>query len=140
MKIKRDIFEIFSHDQNFQYIMQHLLQTAFSHSFNGILITEAGPGYPIVYANPSFCAMSGYDEDELMGKSPALLQGPATDQTVLDRLKSNLENEELFHGKAINYRKDGTEFMMEWKIVPIKDKHNKTSHYMAIQREISPTE
>jgi PAS domain S-box-containing protein len=140
MKIKKSIFDIFAHDQNFQFIMQYLLQTSFAHSFNGILITEAGPGYPIIYANPAFCSMTGYHEDEIIGKSPSMLQGPDTDQKVLGRLKTNLENDELFHGQAINYRKDGSEFMMEWKIVPIKNQDGKTSHYLAIQREISPAD
>ena len=138
MKIRKNVFEIFEHDQNFQYIMQYLLQTSFSHSFNAILITEAGPGYPIVYANPSFCAMSGYDEEEILGQSPSILQGPNTDMQVLARLKENLAAGELFHGQAINYRKDGSEFMMEWKIVPIKTKDDNISHYLAIQHEVHP--
>lgn len=138
MRIKKNIFDIFANDPNFQTIMQYLLQTALTHSFNSILITEAGPGYPIIYANPSFCLMTGYDEEEIMGQSPSILQGPDTDREVLERLKKNLENGELFHGQSINYRKDGSKFMMEWKIVPIKNQNDETSHFLAIQHELSP--
>ena len=44
---------------------------------------------------------------------------------------------ELFHGQAINYRKDGSEFMMEWKIAPIRNENDEITHYLAIQRDVS---
>jgi len=43
----------------------------------------------------------------------------------------------LFHSQAINYRKDGSEFMMEWKIVPIRNEKDEINHYLAIQRNVS---
>jgi hypothetical protein len=52
-------------------------------------------------------------------------------------LNKNIEAGELFHGQAINYRKDGTEFMMDWKIAPIKNDKEVITHYLAIQREVS---
>jgi PAS domain S-box-containing protein len=42
----------------------------------------------------------------------------------------------LFHGQAINYRKDGSEFMMEWKIAPIRNEKDEITHYLAIQRDV----
>lgn len=132
-----NISDIFKHDQNFQIIMKNMLQTVFDISFDGVMITEAGPGYPIVYINPAFCGLTGYGFQELLGKSPAMLQGKKSDQKVLANLKETIERGDVFHGKTINYRKDGTEFMMEWKIVPIRDEKSKISHYLAIQREIT---
>ena len=43
----------------------------------------------------------------------------------------------LFHGQAINYRKDGSEFMMEWKIVPIRNEKDEITHHLAIQKDVS---
>lgn len=131
-----NITEILSNDHNFQSIMRNMLQTTLDMSFDGVMITEAGPGYPIVYVNSAFCEMTGYGQEDLLGKSPSLLQGEGTDQRVLDDLKDKIELGEIFHGKAMNYRKDGTEFIMEWKIVPVRNKHEHISHYLAIQREI----
>lgn len=133
-----DLFDIFNHDKNFQTIMKRLLEASMDQSFNGVMITEAGPGYPIIYVNPALCDMTGYGPHELVGKSPSLLQGPNTNQWVLDQLKERLEAGDLFHGRTTNYRKDGTEFVMEWRIVPIRDEAGDTSHYLAIQREIIP--
>jgi PAS domain S-box-containing protein len=137
MRIKKDVFDIFAHDDSFKYIMKRLLESSMEESFNSVMITEAGPGYPIIYVNPACCELTGYGPDELIGKSPSILQGPNTDQTVLERLNADIKEGRLFHGQAINYRKDGSEFMMEWKIVPIQDENGEASHYLAIQRDVS---
>ena len=131
----KDIFDVFLHDENYKYIMKRLLEASMEESFNSILITEAGPGYPIIYVNPAFCELTGYGPHELMGKSPSILQGSKTDPEVLERLNRNLAQGELFFGKAINYRKDGSTFMMEWKIAPIRNEKDEITHYLAIQRE-----
>ncbi len=131
---------IFDYDQNFQTIMQNMLSFALESSFQGVMITLAEPGYPIVYVNPAFCEMTGYTFEELMGKSPAILQGEKSDQKVLQDLKDKLDDGDVFHGKTFNYRKDGSEFIMEWKIVPIHGEEGVISHYLAIQREVKDTE
>ena len=113
MKIKRDIFEIFEHDESFKYIMKRLLEASMEESFNSVVITDAGAGYPIIYVNSAFCKLTGYGSHEVIGKSPSMLQGPNTDQTVIERLNKDISEGRLFHGQAINYRKDGSEFMME---------------------------
>ena len=137
MKTRRDIFDIFMQDENYKYIMKRLLEASMEESFNSVVITEAGPGYPIIYVNPAFCELTGYGPHEITGKSPSILQGPNTDAEVLKRLNRNVAEGELFHGRAINYRKDGSEFMMEWKIAPICNEKDEITHYLAIQREVS---
>lgn len=113
-----------------------MLQTAFHISFDGVMITEAGPGYPIIYINPALCELTGYSSEELLGKSPSMLQGVKSDKNVLASLKTTIAKGHVFHGKTVNYRKSGEEFIMEWKIVPIRREDGEISHYLAIQREI----
>jgi PAS domain S-box-containing protein len=137
MKPSSDFFDIFDHDKNFLEIMKMLLQSSMELSFGGIMITEASPGYPILYVNPAFCQMTGYGPQEILNQSPAILQGPKTDPTVLDRLSQDIKAGRLFHGRAVNYRKDGSEFMMEWKIAPIRNALGEIRHYLAIQKDVS---
>ncbi len=137
METKKDIFDIFMHDESYKYIMKRLLEASMEESFNSIVITEAGPGYPIIYVNSAFCELTGYGPHEVMGKSPSILQGPRTDPEVIQRLEQNIAAGELFYGQAINYRKDGSEFMMEWKIAPIRNDKDEITHYLAIQREVT---
>ena len=140
MKIKKDIFDVFEKDDSYRYIMKRLLEASIEESFNSIMITEAGPGYPIVYVNPAFCELTGYGSHEVVGKSPSILQGPKTDQKALERLNIDISQGRTFHGRAINYRKDGTEFMMEWKIAPVRNERKNITHYLAIQRDVSGEE
>ena len=137
MKASTDFFKIFDHDKNFLEIMKSLLHSSMELSFGGIMITEASPGYPILYVNPAFCKMTGYGPQEILSQSPSILQGPNTDPTVLERLSQDIKAGRLFHGRAINYRKDGSEFMMEWKIAPIRNALGHISHYLAIQKDVS---
>jgi len=137
MKNPKSIFDLFDHDENFRFIMKRMLESSMEESFNSILITEAGQGYPIVYANQAFCDMTGYGIHEILGKSPSILQGEETDPSVIQQLSEDLKAGRLFHGRAVNYRRDGSTFMMEWKIVPITGKDGDASHYLAIQRDVS---
>ena len=132
-----DLMSIFDHDSQFQSLMKRMLENAMEHSFHGIMITKAEPGYHVVYVNDAFAEITGYSSEEIVGKSPAILQGPKTDPAVLARLNKALSEGKLFHGEAINYRKDGSEFVMEWKIVPIKNENEVTSHYLALQRDVT---
>jgi PAS domain S-box-containing protein len=137
MAEKLDLMSIFDYDPNFQNLMKRMLENAMEHSFHGIMITKAEPGYPIIYVNDALTQMTGYGLDELIGKSPAILQGPKTDRAVLERLNQALAEGRLFHGEAINYKKDGSEFVMEWKIVPVKNDKEVISHYLALQRDVT---
>ncbi|MGA9537086.1 MAG: PAS domain-containing protein [Desulfobacterales bacterium] len=131
-----ELMTIFDHDEQFKGLMKRLFEVTITHSFDAIMITENKSGYPIVFVNQSFTDMTGYERDELIGQSPTILQGPKTDRDVLDRLRRDISEGKIFHGRAVNYRKDGSEFIMEWKIAPVRDENGEISHYLAIQRSI----
>lgn len=117
-----------------------LLLSAVQQSRDSIVITNAlldPPGPEIIYVNPAFTEMTGYDTEEVLGKTPRLLQGANTDRELLNDLRWHLREGEPFHGEAINYHKDGTEFFVEWNITPIRNVNQTITHYVAIQRNIT---
>jgi two-component system cell cycle sensor histidine kinase/response regulator CckA len=117
-----------------------LLSSAVLQSRESVLITDARlelPGPQIIFVNPAFTKMTGFTSEEVIGKTPRILQGPRTDRTVLNRLREKLEQGDLFEGEAINYRRDGTEFDMEWQAAPIRDEGGTITHFLALQRDIS---
>jgi PAS domain S-box-containing protein len=117
-----------------------LLGSAVQQSKESIVITDAEldlPGPKILFVNPAFTAMTGYTAEDAIGKTPRMLQGPLTDKTVLSRLRRNLESGEAFAGEAINYRKDGVPFNLEWQVAPIRDASGKVTHFVAIQHDIT---
>lgn len=137
MASKLNIMDILEHDTNMADSVKRLFQAAVDYSFNSVVITTAAAGYPIVYVNEAFTELTGYAAEEVIGQSPRLLQGPNTDRSVLERLEEDLKAGRPFHGEAVNYRKDGTEFIMEWKIAPVKGENGIATHFVAIQRDVS---
>ena len=111
-----------------------ILKTLAENSFDSILITDATENGNIVYANPAFETLTGFDRTEVIGKTPRILQGNGTDAKVIARLSSALKSGGKFEGKAINYKKDGTPFIMYWRVLPIKVE-KKITAWVAIQRE-----
>ena len=111
-----------------------LLKVLAENSFDSILITDASDKGKITYANRAFKKLTGYDQSESIGKTPRILQGSGTDKKVIDRLAIALKSGGKFEGKAINYKKDGTPFIMYWRVLPIKV-GKKIEAWLAIQRE-----
>jgi len=111
-----------------------VLKALAENSFDSILITDATKKSKIIYANKAFKKLTGFSPEEVLGKTPRILQGPATDNNVIARLSTALKTGGCFEGKAINYKKDGTPFIMIWRVVPAKVGKN-TKVWLAIQRE-----
>jgi two-component system sensor histidine kinase/response regulator len=121
-------------------VSMQLLESAVEQANESIMITDADldlPGPRIVFVNSAYSRMTGYTAAEAIGGTPRIMQGPRTDRAVLDQLRQNLGGGMPFEGQTINYRKDGTEFELEWRIAPIRDKAGKTTHFVAIQRDIT---
>lgn len=117
-----------------------LFVSAVEQSHESIIITDAMldfPGPKIVFVNPAFTRMTGYTLNEALGKTPRILQGPNTDREVIRYLRQRLEAGEEFEGRAINYRKDGTEYFQEWQITPIRDGIGNVTHHLAVMRDIT---
>ena len=117
-----------------------LLESAVQQINEAITITSAQldlPGPQIIFVNPAFTRLTGYTSEEVIGKTPRILHGAKTDYSVMQQLRRSLEQEETFFGETINYRKDGTEFYMEWHIVAIKNESGVTTNFVAIQRDVT---
>ncbi|SFE91007.1 HWE histidine kinase domain-containing protein [Methylobacterium sp. yr596] len=105
-----------------------------------ILTTSAEldePGPRIEYVNPAFGRMTGYEAHEVLGRSPRFLQGPRTDLAALDRLRASLEAGEAAQGEALNYRKDGTTYVVEWLITPVRDADGRIARWVSAQRDVT---
>ncbi|SFM63907.1 PAS domain S-box-containing protein [Methylobacterium pseudosasicola] len=117
-----------------------LLRAAVEASGEAIVITSAeleDPGPRIEYTNPAFSRMTGYEAHEVVGLTPRLLQGPGTDRAIIDRMRAALLAGEPFQGEALNYRKDGSTYMVEWLITPLRDAGGCITHWVSAQRDIT---
>jgi PAS domain S-box-containing protein len=117
-----------------------LIYAAIEQANDAIVITTADvepPGPRIVYANPAFTQMTGYSAEELIGNSPRILQGPQSSRVELDRVRQALARGEAYHGEIVNYRKDGSTYILTWHMDPVRDTDGTITHWVAIQRDIT---
>ncbi|WP_324778589.1 bifunctional diguanylate cyclase/phosphodiesterase [Thiobacillus sedimenti] len=122
---------------------QHLalLEASVARLNDIVLITEADPcdepGPRIVFVNDAFERITGYRREEVLGRSPRFLQGPLTDRRELDRIRAAIAKHEPVHSELINYTKAGTPVWLELDIVPVADAGGRTTHFVAVQRDIT---
>jgi PAS domain S-box-containing protein len=117
-----------------------LRRSAIGEISESIMVTSAdldAPGPNILYVNKAFSDLTGYTSAEVIGRSPRLLQGPRSDRSVLRRLRSDLERHGTFDGETINYRKDGTEFAMQFSVHPLRGDAGEVVRYLSIQRDVT---
>ena len=118
-----------------------LLETAVARLNDIVLITEAepidGPGPRIVFVNEAFERRTGWKREEVIGRTPRLLQGPATQRAELDRIRRAMQAWEPVRAELINYTKDGQPFWVELDIVPLADERGWHTHWVAIERDIT---
>lgn len=118
-----------------------LLQTCVANLNDMVLITEvepsSEPGSRIVFVNPAFERHTGYSQDEVLGKSPHLLQGPKTQRAELDRIDAAMKQWHPVRAELINYTKSGKEFWVEIDLAPIADAAGHYTHWVGIERNIS---
>lgn len=116
-----------------------LLRTVIGALGEAVIITSPEldpPGPRIQYVNPAFTRMTGYTAQEVLGQTPRFLQGPNTDRALLHDLRAALALGRSFRGEAINYRKDGTEYVVEWLITPVLQS-GLVSHWVAVQHDVT---
>ena len=110
---------------------------------DSVLVTEAEPidlgsgGPRILYVNEAFTAMTGYLPSEAIGQTPRMLQSARTDRDELDRLRRALVAWEPVEVELLNVRKDGSEFWVQFIIVPVTDEAGWYTHWVSIQREVT---
>ena len=118
----------------------NLLDTAVAQAKEAVLITSARlepPGPEILFVNPAFSEMTGYSREEVLQKTPRILQGPKSDRVMLQELRDTLSRGEPFSGETVNYHKDGSEYYVEWDITPIRAGSGQITHFLSIQRNVT---
>lgn len=107
---------------------------------SSILITTPDldfPGPHILYVNEAFEKMTGWRREEVIGENPRILQGPRTDLSIFDNLRSTVAAGGVWKGQTVNYKKDGTEFYMEWSIAPVFGPNGEIDRLLAVQTDVT---
>ncbi|MBB5714382.1 PAS domain-containing protein [Sphingomonas aerophila] len=92
---------------------------------------------PIVFANDSFCALTGYTRGELLGRNCRFLQGPETDPRTVQQIRDAVERAEPLEIDVRNHRKDGTSFWNRLLFAPVYDADQQLAYFFASQMDVT---
>ena len=118
----------------------NLINTAVNELGEGIMITGDGLDWPdptIIFANPAMSHISGYDNAELVGRTPALLQCDCNDSKILQQVASELKANRAVMVELKHCHKDGTIFDTETSISPLFNEQGHRTHFVSIHRDIT---
>jgi len=91
----------------------------------------------IEYVNPQLCKVTGYTEEELIGQNPRILKSGHTPPIQFKNMWNAITAGQSWSGELYNKKKNGDLFWENITISPIKNKDNKSTHYLAIKEDIS---
>lgn len=91
----------------------------------------------ITYANSRFFEITGYQEEEIIGKTHRIVKHPDTPKSVLSHLWETILDGKVWNGVLKNRKKDGSAYWVDSTIIPIKDKEENIVEYMAIRHEVT---
>lgn len=104
----------------------------------GIVICDATQAEcPIIFANPAFLAITGYELAEVMGRNCRFLQNGESGQAALAAVRSAIATQTEVHIVLRNYRKDGSLFWNDLLISPLRDETGKVTRFIGVQTDIS---
>lgn len=91
---------------------------------------------PVIAANAAFCALTGYDKAEIIGRNCRFLAGEATEPWLTERIRESISSLKPSLCELLNYRKDGTPFRNAVLIAPIFDAAGDLAWFLGSQVEV----
>lgn len=91
----------------------------------------------ITFVNKKFCEISGYEEDELIGKSHNIVRHPSMTKEFFNNLWKTITNKEIFKGVIVNKKKNGLVYYVDTTIIPILDENKNIDEFIAIRHDIT---
>ncbi len=113
----------------------HLFMQAVEQSSMAISITD--PCGNILYANRSFCQITGYDSKEVIGRPESILSSENTATIVHETMWGRLSQHKPWTGVLLNKRKSGDLYLAEVTIAPMTDERGLTTHFLGMHRDVT---
>lgn len=131
-----------------KYIERILFQREFAHEHKlleqykiaidaGASVSKTDTKGVITYVNDSFCKMSGYSKEELIGSMHSIVKHPETPTKTHKELWNTITNKKIWQGRIKNLKKNGETYYKYSVIVPIVDAQDTINEYIALQQDVT---
>ena len=88
---------------------------------------------PIIFSNRAFTELTGYSQQELIGRNCRILQGPATDKAAIAMIRDAVQHQHDVAVDILNYRRDGSTFWNALFVSPVRDRDGTVIYFFASQ-------
>ncbi|MFA8436959.1 MAG: PAS domain S-box protein [Marinifilaceae bacterium] len=111
------------------------LYRSLEQSPSSVIITDLNGR--IEYVNPKFCAISGFDAEEVNGKNPRILNSGLNPRSTYQSLWEHLQDGKEWNGEFLNRKKNGDLYWERANISPVKDNGGRITHYIGVKEDIT---
>jgi PAS domain S-box-containing protein len=119
-------------------LIPQILSKILDSCVNGVTLADPDlEDMPIVYANRAFLEMTGYSEEETLGRNCRFLQGTDRDQEARRQLREAIDACQPVEVNLRNYRKNGEMFYNHLAIAPLFDSNGKLLYYLGVQYDVT---
>jgi PAS domain S-box-containing protein len=116
-----------------------LLATAVRSVREGVVISEVprGQGPVVVFANESFLEMTGWRQEDVLGRSPRELCSDDMEPETVQRMEAALLEGGFARGEVVLLHKDGSRVLNEMQLSPVRDADGQVTHFVCTHRDIT---
>ena len=119
-------------------IIPQILTQILDGSVNGITLSDPDQeDNPIVYANKAFELITGYSNEETVGRNCRFLQGQERDQEELQQVREAIKNAKPVEVTLRNFRKNGELFYNRLSITPLFDSEGQLIYFLGVQYDVT---
>ena len=112
-----------------------LQSTALASAGNGVIITDQSGA--ILWVNPAFTTITGYTPEEVKGSNPRLLKSGHQDGVFYRDFWKTILSGRTWRGEFINRRKDGSVYINEETITPVRLHGGEITHFVGIMQDVT---
>jgi PAS domain S-box-containing protein len=123
-------------------VARHLREDPFAAAFKAtrmpMIVTDPNQSdNPIIFCNEAFLKLTGYSDDEVIGRNCRFLQGPNTNRETVSRIRDGIAAGHDVAVDILNYRKDGSQFWNAVFISPVRDEAGAIVYFFASQLDFT---